>query len=165
MEKEKLFEVRDLRISATNDDGEPIPVDLVEKMDKARDFGQGLFVHGQMFNSAISLNFYNRDPASFELLSLYRELGSRLSLTPYMEGTHMYTAFGHLDGYSAYYYTYMWSLVIANKMKMSQVAAMVSPYPTIGEVNKRAAGAYFSPRLFENPTVKRVVGLVQRLIP
>ncbi|WP_147114008.1 NAD(P)/FAD-dependent oxidoreductase [Tateyamaria sp. syn59] len=59
----------------------------------------------------------------------------------------------------------LWSLVIANNMKMSQVAAMVSPYPTIGEVNKRAAGAYFSPRLFDNPTVKRVVGLVQRLIP
>lgn len=59
----------------------------------------------------------------------------------------------------------LWSLVIANKMKMSQVAAMVSPYPTIGEVNKRAAGAYFSPRLFESNTVKRVVGLVQRLIP
>ncbi|WP_299774908.1 FAD-dependent oxidoreductase [uncultured Tateyamaria sp.] len=59
----------------------------------------------------------------------------------------------------------LWSLVIANNMKMSQVAAMVSPYPTIGEVNKRAAGAYFGPRLFESNTVKRVVGLVQRLIP
>ncbi|WP_299612548.1 FAD-dependent oxidoreductase [uncultured Tateyamaria sp.] len=59
----------------------------------------------------------------------------------------------------------LWSLVIANNMKMSQVAAMVSPYPTIGEVNKRAAGAYFSPRLFESAMVKRVVGLVQRLVP
>ncbi|MEL6466800.1 MAG: FAD-dependent oxidoreductase [Pseudomonadota bacterium] len=59
----------------------------------------------------------------------------------------------------------LWSLVIANKLKMSQVAAMVSPYPTIGEVNKRAAGAYFSPRLFESDLVKRVVGLVQRFIP
>ncbi|UWQ91617.1 FAD-dependent oxidoreductase [Rhodobacteraceae bacterium M382] len=59
----------------------------------------------------------------------------------------------------------LWSLVLANKLKMGQVAAMVSPYPTIGEVNKRAAGAYFSPRLFDNPLVKRVVGLVQRWLP
>ncbi len=59
----------------------------------------------------------------------------------------------------------LWSLVIANNLKMSQVAGMVSPYPTIGEVNKRAAGAYFSPRLFESDLVKRVVGLVQRFIP
>ena len=59
----------------------------------------------------------------------------------------------------------LWALALANKMKMSQIAGMVVPYPTISEVNKRAAGAYFSPRLFENPTVKRVVGLVQRFIP
>lgn len=59
----------------------------------------------------------------------------------------------------------VWALAIANKLKMSQVAGMVAPYPTLGEVNKRAAGAYFSPRLFENDMVKRVVGLVQRYLP
>ena len=59
----------------------------------------------------------------------------------------------------------LWSLAIANRLKMSQVAGMIAPYPTISEVNKRAAGAYFTPRLFDNPTVKRVVRLVQRLIP
>jgi pyruvate/2-oxoglutarate dehydrogenase complex dihydrolipoamide dehydrogenase (E3) component len=59
----------------------------------------------------------------------------------------------------------LWSLAIANRLKMSQIAAMVSPYPSIGEINKRAAGAYFSPRLFDNPTVKRVIRLVQKWIP
>lgn len=59
----------------------------------------------------------------------------------------------------------LWSLVLANNLKMSQVAAMVAPYPTMGELNKRVAGAYFSPRLFESPMVKRVVGFVQRWIP
>jgi pyruvate/2-oxoglutarate dehydrogenase complex dihydrolipoamide dehydrogenase (E3) component len=59
----------------------------------------------------------------------------------------------------------VWALAIANKLKMSQVAAMVAPYPTLGEINKRAAGAYFSPRLFDNPTVKRVVGFVQKYLP
>jgi pyruvate/2-oxoglutarate dehydrogenase complex dihydrolipoamide dehydrogenase (E3) component len=59
----------------------------------------------------------------------------------------------------------LWSLVIANGLKMSAVSAMVSPYPTVGEINKRAAGAYFSPRLFENDTVKKVVRFVQRWLP
>ena len=59
----------------------------------------------------------------------------------------------------------LWALVLANGLKMSQVAAMVSPYPTMGEINKRLAGAYFSPRLFDNPTVKRIVGIVQKFIP
>lgn len=59
----------------------------------------------------------------------------------------------------------LWSLALANNLKMGQIAAMVSPYPTIGELNKRVAGAYFTPRLFENQTVKRVVGFIQRWMP
>ncbi|QIE46680.1 FAD-dependent oxidoreductase [Pseudohalocynthiibacter aestuariivivens] len=59
----------------------------------------------------------------------------------------------------------LWALVLANKMKMKQVAAMVAPYPTLGEINKRVAGAYFSPRLFDSPMIKRVVGLIQRWLP
>lgn len=59
----------------------------------------------------------------------------------------------------------MWSLAIVNKLKMSQISAMIAPYPSVFEVNKRAAGAYFTPRLFENDTVKKVVRLVQRWLP
>jgi len=58
-----------------------------------------------------------------------------------------------------------WALALANRLKMSQIAGMVAPYPTIAEVNKRAAGAYFSPRLFESDKIKTVVGLVQRFLP
>ena len=70
-----------------------------------------------------------------------------------------------IAGYQAGELINLWALVLANNMKMSQVAGMVSPYPTIGEVNKRAAGAYFGPKLFESEMVKRVVGLVQRVLP
>ena len=59
----------------------------------------------------------------------------------------------------------VWALAIANRMKMSAIAGMVAPYPTLGEINKRAAGAYFSPRLFDSSGVKRVVRLVQRFLP
>lgn len=59
----------------------------------------------------------------------------------------------------------IWALAIANGLKMSAIANTVLPYPTLGEINKRAAGAYFSPKLFDNPTVKRVVGIVQRVLP
>jgi pyruvate/2-oxoglutarate dehydrogenase complex dihydrolipoamide dehydrogenase (E3) component len=58
-----------------------------------------------------------------------------------------------------------WALALANNLKMKHIAAMVAPYPTLGEINKRAAGAYFSPRLFDNPKVKTVVRLVQRWLP
>lgn len=59
----------------------------------------------------------------------------------------------------------LWALAIAAKLKMGAIAGAVLPYPTLGEVSKRAAGAYFSPKLFANPVVKTVVGLVQRYLP
>lgn len=59
----------------------------------------------------------------------------------------------------------IWALAISSRLKMSAIAGMVAPYPTLGEIAKRAAGAYFSPRLFDNPWLKRVVRTVQRLVP
>ncbi|MDG1739448.1 MAG: FAD-dependent oxidoreductase [Paracoccaceae bacterium] len=59
----------------------------------------------------------------------------------------------------------LWSLAMVNKLTMAQISAMVAPYPTYAEINKRASGAYFIPRLFDNPSIKRVVRLVQRLLP
>ena len=59
----------------------------------------------------------------------------------------------------------VWSLAIANRMKIGQMAGMVAPYPTLGEVSKRAAGQYYVPRLFESASVKRIVRLVQRWLP
>ncbi len=58
-----------------------------------------------------------------------------------------------------------WATAIANGHKLTTLANTVLPYPTLQELNKRAAGAYFSPKLFESPMVKRVVGLVQRFLP
>ena len=59
----------------------------------------------------------------------------------------------------------LWSLAISQRLKLSAVAGMVLPYPTYGEASKRAAGAYFSPKLFDSPMVRRVVRLVQRWLP
>ena len=59
----------------------------------------------------------------------------------------------------------LWALALANRLKMSQISAMVSPYPTMGELSKRVAGAYFAPKLFDSSLVKRVVGLVQKVLP
>jgi pyruvate/2-oxoglutarate dehydrogenase complex dihydrolipoamide dehydrogenase (E3) component len=59
----------------------------------------------------------------------------------------------------------LWSLALSTGLKMSALAGMVAPYPTLGELSKRAAGAYFSPKLFDNAGVKRVVRLVQRWLP
>src|SRR5882724_11427792 len=95
---------------------EPLPAELAEKARAADDFGRALGVRGQMFYAAISLDFYNRDPQGLDQDKLVAQLQTRYTPFQFVEGTHMQTAFGHLNGYSAIYYTYMWSLVIAKDM-------------------------------------------------
>ena len=68
-------------------------------------------------------------------------------------------------GHQAGEHIAMWAQMLATGAKMKAVSDMVAPYPTYAELNKRAAGAYFSPKLFESPAVKRVVGLIQRWLP
>jgi thimet oligopeptidase len=59
-----------------------------------------------------------------------RELQGRYTPFPYVEGTYFHLSFGHLDGYSAIYYTYMWSLVIAKDLfTMFQGKGLLNPEP------------------------------------
>jgi thimet oligopeptidase len=95
---------------------EPIPAELAEKARAADDFGRAMNVRQQMFYAAISLDFYNRNPQGLDQDKLVDELQKRYTPFKFVEGTHMQTAFDHLNGYSAVYYTYMWSLVIAKDM-------------------------------------------------
>ena len=97
---------------ASNDKGEPIPEGLVKKMNAGRHFGEPTMWKGQLGYSAVSLNFYNRKP-DFELSPMYDEQVTRYSMYPAVAGTHPYDSFGHLNGYSAIYYTYVWSKAIA----------------------------------------------------
>ncbi len=95
---------------------EPIPAELAQKARAADEFGRVLNVRTQMFYAAISLDFYNRNPQGLDTDKLVAQLQERYTPFKYVEGTHMHTAFGHLNNYSAVYYTYMWSLVIAKDM-------------------------------------------------
>jgi len=41
-----------------------------------------------------------------------------------------------------------WILPTQKKMKIGAIAGLIIPYPTLGEVNKRAAGSYYTPKIF-----------------
>jgi thimet oligopeptidase len=75
----------------------------------------------------------------------------------FVEGTHFQTAFGHLDDYSAVYYTYMWSLVIAKDM-FSQFDQSNLGSPVVA---KRYREAVLSPG-GSRPANKLVEGFLNR---
>jgi thimet oligopeptidase len=96
-----------------HESGEPIPVELVQRMNQASEYGKGVLTRNQVFYAALSLEYYSQDPEGRDTTEVLRRTRERYVPTPYEEGTSMQTAFGHLDGYTALYYTYMWSLVLA----------------------------------------------------
>lgn len=116
MLEEWVWDEETLKIFAKNQRGETIPNDLIESMNSARDFGKGIFTRHQMFYAAMSLAFHDQDPATLDLDQTMINLQNEYSPFPFVDDTYMYTSFGHLYGYSAIYYTYMWSLVIASDM-------------------------------------------------
>ncbi len=49
-----------------------------------------------------------------------------------------------------------WVLAIGQGLKIGAIASMIAPYPTLGEVSKRAAGSFYTPSLFSERTRKLV---------
>lgn len=60
---------------------------------------------------------------------------------------------------------HFWSLIIAQNLKLSKVSSVITPYPTLSDINKKLIGAYFTPRLFDNAMIKSFVKRIQRWVP
>jgi len=119
---------------ARNSEGQAVPLELIDKMRKARDFGKGLRVAHQMFYASVSLHYYSEDPAKLDTTKSMQELQDKYSPFDYVDDTFFQLSFGHLDGYSAIYYTYMWSLVIAKDL--------FSVFGADGMMDSEIAGRY-----------------------
>ncbi|MGZ3480195.1 MAG: M3 family metallopeptidase [Myxococcaceae bacterium] len=96
--------------------GEPIPATMVQQLRAAEEFGKGLDVRRQMFLAATSLHLHDREARGLDTTAVVAEGMARYWTFPYVKGTYLQASFGHLNGYSAVYYTYMWSLVIAKDL-------------------------------------------------
>ncbi len=116
MLEEWTFDAATLQSFAKNAAGAVMDESLIAAMRRARDFGKGLWVRQQMLYAAVSLQLHHRDPAGLRSTDLLQQLQKVYSPFAYVPDTHFQLSFGHLDGYSAIYYTYMWSLVIAKDL-------------------------------------------------
>ncbi len=131
--EEWTFDYDTLKGFASDDKGNPIPEDLVKKMNAARHFGEASQWKGQIAYAAVSMDYYDQKPG-FDLTQAYNDDIAKYSMYPPMAGTHPQDAFGHLNGYSAIYYTYVWSKAIA--------LDLFTKFKTDGMRNPETAMAY-----------------------
>ena len=121
MLEEWVYDYDTLSRFARDAKGNPIPRELVAKMNAARYFDLGLADMRQLALSNISLRLH-QGKAPADIGAEVKRLDAQYNLVPFMEGSQFQDAFGHLAGYSAVYYTYRWSKVIADDM-FTQFAA------------------------------------------
>jgi len=114
--------------------GAVIPEELVTKMRRADKFGLGTATVQQIFYASISLGFHRADPGSLDQLAEVQRLQKRYTPFAYVPGTRFHASFGHLVGYSAMYYTYQWSLVIAKDL--------LTPFESSGLMATEVTRAY-----------------------
>ncbi len=93
--------------------GEPIPADLVVRMNRASAFGRGVWTDRQTALTAISYDIYKTKPEDVNLDAVTLDANRKYTLFTQLTETHMWASFGHLGGYSSAYYTYLWDKVIA----------------------------------------------------
>ncbi len=93
--------------------GQPIPTDLVLRMNRASAFGRANYVSQQNGYTALSYDIYDTKPQDVNIDAIADRDVVKYTLFTALPGTHIYASFGHLSGYSSAYYTYMWDKVIA----------------------------------------------------
>ena len=95
-----------------------MPESLHEKMVAAKNVGSGTAALQQVFYGILDMTLHDKyDPNGPESTTeVLKKLQNSITLYPYLEGTNFQAAFGHLVGYAAGYYGYLWSKVYSDDM-------------------------------------------------
>ena len=97
---------------AVDAQGNVIPRELVEKMNRVKSFNRGIQELRQLGLTNVSLRFHT-DPVPADLGAATREWRNQYDIFEMPVTDQMQSSFSHLDGYSAYYHTYLWSRVLS----------------------------------------------------
>lgn len=95
--------------------GEIMPQSLIDKLKAARTFGSGTQTEQQIFYGTYDFTIHSHSDSLTEenLTTLLKELKEKLTQFKFTDGDHFHASFGHLAGYGAGYYSYLWSKVYA----------------------------------------------------
>ncbi|WP_026462036.1 M3 family metallopeptidase [Adhaeribacter aquaticus] len=98
--------------------GEVLPQSLYQNMLASRNVGSGLAASAQILYGTLDMTLHDKyDPNSPQTTTdILKEVYNRIMPYSFVEGTNFQAAFGHLTGYGASYYGYLWSKVYAEDM-------------------------------------------------
>ncbi len=108
--------------------GEDLPAELLQGMIAAKNLGSGMKAEHQMYYGLVDLSYHMQPGGVVDTTQMGLDLYDKTELYDAVPGTYFQASFGHLMGYRAGYYGYLWSLVYAEDMfKRFEELGMLSP--------------------------------------
>ena len=102
------------KISGHYKTGRPLPDDLLESMIKAKNLCSGQLYLRQLAFGLIDAAYHQAE--TVDMGGTYREISEKVTRIPVTEGTRSEASFGHLVGYDAAYYSYLWAEVFSAEL-------------------------------------------------
>jgi thimet oligopeptidase len=93
-----------------------MPKALVDGMIAAKHLGSGLDAEQQFFYGMTDVAYHSVPDGKVDTTKTANDLYARATMYKPITGVYFQASFGHLVGYQAGYYGYMWSLVYASDM-------------------------------------------------
>jgi peptidyl-dipeptidase Dcp len=135
-----------------NEDGEPMPDDLVERIRAASTFNEGFATTEYLASALVDMYLHTADPEGLDPDAFERETLERLGMPDELPMRHRTPQFGHIfsgEGYSAGYYGYMWADVLTSDAAEAFAEAPGGFYDP--EVSARMVQYLFAPRNSVDP--------------
>jgi FKBP-type peptidyl-prolyl cis-trans isomerase len=135
--------------------GEPMPSELIEGMIAAKNLQSGIKTEGQIFLGMVDQAYHTDTDGEVDTTQVAYDIHDSVRMYPHTPGSHFQGSFGHLTGYQAGYYGYLWSLVYAQDMfKRFQELGMLSP----------EAGAYYREKILSKGGTEDSLDLVREYL-
>jgi thimet oligopeptidase len=144
------------RFARNPDTGEPIPADLLARIAAAEAMGRPSRQLRQVALARISLELYRRDPRGMDTSEVFRDVWNATYPLPWRDEYHSEADWGHLTGYSACYYTYLWSAVIARDL--------LSPFQGKGSLTDLATADRYAAEILSPGSTRPAAELVRRFL-
>lgn len=108
--------------------GEPLPKEMIDGMLAARHLASGLSAEGQVFLGKMDMAFHTDPDGVVDTTAMREKIYGETRLFEPVPGLWSQASFGHLMGYQAGYYGYLWSLVFAADISATfKSEGMLSP--------------------------------------
>jgi len=96
--------------------GKVLPEETLQSLRRSKNAFSAMDTQQQVCYALLDQRLHSCHPLGMSTSDLYKELKNKHTLVPYVENTHWHSRFGHLVGYGAGYYSYLFCRMFSSNI-------------------------------------------------